>query len=222
MPVVKTSFVILALGCCWLATSTPCHSQQLLETYQARLSDRDHFNSSGQRLTSAAAIIRQDRANFHRFGIRDPDDEDDSYFSDTRNRELLEQLLSRGQIDPATASVVVNDLPLVRVEVYKGGVGDFVIVRLAGNSEPTRSTRPEAGFNPPEDLTRSSCDELWYQRNSIYKDAGYCFKTPLAISRFGNAGCQFDSEGDVPLSDRQRQTVNAIKRLEASKGCSSR
>ncbi|HRY02252.1 MAG TPA: YARHG domain-containing protein, partial [Beijerinckiaceae bacterium] len=22
-----------------------------------------------------------------------------------------------------------------------------------------------------------SCGELWYERNAIYKDAGYCFKT---------------------------------------------
>jgi hypothetical protein len=217
---VRNIVVILAMGA-WLATLTPSYSQQLLETYQARLSERDHFNSSGQRVTSAAAIIRQDRANVHRFGIRDPDDEDDSYFADPRNRELLEQLLNRGQIDPATASVILNDTPLVRVEVYKGGVGDFVIVRLAGNAEPNRSTNPDAQFNPPEDLTRSNCEELWYQRNSIYKDAGYCFKTPLAISRFGNAGCQFDNQSDVPLSDRQRQTVNGIRRVEAAKGCSS-
>jgi hypothetical protein len=32
-------------------------------------------------LTSAAAIIRQDRANFQRFGIRDPEDEDDPFLS---------------------------------------------------------------------------------------------------------------------------------------------
>ena len=26
------------------------------------------------------------------------------------------------------------------------------------------------------------CDDLWVQRNSIYKAYGYCFKTPKAIS----------------------------------------
>src|SRR5690349_15037948 len=34
------------------------------------------------------------------------------------------------------------------------------------------------------------CDDLWVQRNSIYKAYGYCFKTPKAINYFGNAGCQ--------------------------------
>ena len=38
------------------------------------LSEQDHLNSNEQRLTTAAAIIRQDRANFHRFGLRDPAD----------------------------------------------------------------------------------------------------------------------------------------------------
>ncbi len=32
-----------------------------------------------------------------------------------------------------------------------------------------------------------SCYDLWVQRNSVYKEAGYCFKTPRAIRYFGNA-----------------------------------
>src|SRR5262249_34463515 len=85
-----------------LFTSIPCYAQQLLESYQAFLSERDHFNSNGQRLTTAAAIIRQDRANVHRFGLRDPDDESDSYFADEKNRSTLERLLNQGHSDPET------------------------------------------------------------------------------------------------------------------------
>ena len=64
-----------------------------------------------------------------------------------------------------------------------------------------------------------SCAELWYQRNAIYKAAGYCFKTPRAISTFGNAGCQYDSEYDLPLTPRQRAVINAITRAERDQGC---
>jgi hypothetical protein len=64
-----------------------------------------------------------------------------------------------------------------------------------------------------------SCSELWYERNNIFKDAGYCFKTSRAIRTFGNAGCAYDSESDVPLSERDRQRVNAIQRIEREKGC---
>jgi hypothetical protein len=64
-----------------------------------------------------------------------------------------------------------------------------------------------------------SCGELWYRRNSIYKSAGYCFKTSRAIQTFGNAGCSYDSEYDLPLSPNQRRVINDIVRTERSLGC---
>ncbi len=64
-----------------------------------------------------------------------------------------------------------------------------------------------------------SCNELWYARNSIFKDAGYCFHTQRGIRAFGNAGCQYDSESEVPLSDRDRGRINNIKRMERLQGC---
>lgn len=64
-----------------------------------------------------------------------------------------------------------------------------------------------------------SCEDLWYQRNQIYKQGGYCFTTPRAIRAFGNAGCSYDSVEDVPLSARQRATVAEIRAEERSLGC---
>ncbi|HEX8168072.1 MAG TPA: YARHG domain-containing protein [Beijerinckiaceae bacterium] len=64
-----------------------------------------------------------------------------------------------------------------------------------------------------------SCGQLWYERNSIYKAAGYCFRTPRAIGVFGNAGCRYDSEYDVPLSARQRRRVEDIRAMERELGC---
>jgi hypothetical protein len=65
-----------------------------------------------------------------------------------------------------------------------------------------------------------SCQALWYERNSYYKDAGYCFKTTRAIRAFGNAGCQYDSERDLPLSALMRARINQIVRAERALGCS--
>ncbi len=65
----------------------------------------------------------------------------------------------------------------------------------------------------------NSCQELWYQRNALYKDAGYCFKTARAIRTFGNAGCLYDSEYDMRLSAGMRQTIEEIRRAERYKGC---
>ena len=64
-----------------------------------------------------------------------------------------------------------------------------------------------------------SCGELWYRRNSIYKAAGYCFKTARAIRTFGNAGCSYDSEYALPLSYGQRQAIDRIVRAERGLGC---
>ena len=64
-----------------------------------------------------------------------------------------------------------------------------------------------------------SCDALWQQRNAIYKAAGYCFKTPRAVAFFGNAGCKFDDVRDVPLSDRDQQTIAQVSQLESRMSC---
>ncbi|KMO30285.1 hypothetical protein VQ02_28240 [Methylobacterium variabile] len=64
-----------------------------------------------------------------------------------------------------------------------------------------------------------SCDEFWYQRNMIYKEAGYCFKTAAAIKNFGNAGCKYDDQADVPLSARDRAEIANIRAMERAKRC---
>lgn len=65
----------------------------------------------------------------------------------------------------------------------------------------------------------ASCAELWYERNSYYKEAGYCFRTARGIRAFGNSGCQHDDINDVPLSARARAAVADIQRMERAKGC---
>jgi len=64
-----------------------------------------------------------------------------------------------------------------------------------------------------------SCDQLWFGRNSIFKEAGYCFKTPRAIAAFGNSGCLYDDISEVRLSDENRNFAEAIQRAERLKSC---
>ncbi|GGD02336.1 hypothetical protein [Aureimonas glaciei] len=90
-----------------------------IESYCATMGDEDHFASDGYQLKSAAAIIRQDRANFHAFGKRDPSDEDDSTFASKANRARLEVMLKRGSIDRADARRIVNGTPDVCIDVYE-------------------------------------------------------------------------------------------------------
>jgi len=111
-----------ALTLAGMALAAPASAQQLLEAYQARLSASDHFNSNGERLRDPAAILRQDRANFHQFGIRDAEDEDDVYFGKKANRARLEAMLRSGRLDRATRNAILNGEPLVLVEVYDNSV----------------------------------------------------------------------------------------------------
>ncbi len=95
---------------------------QPLETYRARLSKNDHRNSSGEQLTSAAAIIRQDRANFYLFAAMDPEDEADTFFSDKANRARLEKMLIRGNLSDEALKTIINSTPLVRVDIHQDHV----------------------------------------------------------------------------------------------------
>ena len=60
-----------------------------------------------------------------------------------------------------------------------------------------------------------SCGDLWYARNAIYAEAGYCFKTARARSVFG-PGC-FPPHGK--LSRSQQRQVDLITAQERRKGC---
>jgi hypothetical protein len=122
-------YLFLLLFLVFLAGLAPAQNDvgQPIESYVARLSARDHFNSNGQRLTSAAAIIRQDRANYYVYGIRDPEDEADSFFESKENRALLENLLDHGRSTPAAIERVVNGTPLIRVEVYRNFINVTIV-----------------------------------------------------------------------------------------------
>ena len=63
------------------------------------------------------------------------------------------------------------------------------------------------------------CQELWVERNQIYADKGYCFKTERAIRYFGNRGCRYEVQEDVPLSRRERARVADIQAEEREMDC---
>ncbi|NOQ34796.1 MAG: hypothetical protein GQ569_02760 [Methylococcaceae bacterium] len=118
----KKIFLIVAL----LFTTPIIHAESLLETYTARLGTDDHYNSKGKRLRSVAAIIRQDRANFHKFGIRDFEDQGDRFFASKGKRARLESMLNRGSMSRETRNAIVNGTPLITVNIYT----DYIEVYL--------------------------------------------------------------------------------------------
>jgi YARHG domain len=65
----------------------------------------------------------------------------------------------------------------------------------------------------------SSCQDLWIQRNTVYKARGYCFKTRRAIDFFGNAGCMYENEDSIPFTGSERELIARIVAREESLGC---
>jgi hypothetical protein len=63
------------------------------------------------------------------------------------------------------------------------------------------------------------CDQLWVERNDIYKAYGYCFKTARAIAYFGNDGCVYQREGDIPITREDRIRIGQIIAQERANGC---
>ena len=62
----------------------------------------------------------------------------------------------------------------------------------------------------------ASCYDLWYERNQIYDDNGFCFKTQLGQDTFDNSDCW---TSNPQLSRAEVKRVAAIKRLETAKRC---
>jgi hypothetical protein len=99
----------------------------IVASYKAHLSSQDHFSSNGSRLSNAAAVIRQDRANFHKFGLRDAQDQSDDFFANSSNRKALEQMLKRGNISPGLSEAIINGRPFVIVKVIRTSTGPYYI-----------------------------------------------------------------------------------------------
>lgn len=120
--------IAIAAAVCAAGAAAPAVARQepMLDSYCAQLSAQDHFNSNGQRLTTAAAIIRQDRANYHKFNRRDPGDQGDSFFGNQANRARLEAMIAEGSSESSALRRVVNGEPRICVEIYDGFVNVLV------------------------------------------------------------------------------------------------
>lgn len=69
-----------------LAPASPASAQQEVLVYFAGIDQQDLFNSRGVRLTDPCAILRQDRANVHRFGKAGQYDSPDAMFGNPNAR----------------------------------------------------------------------------------------------------------------------------------------
>lgn len=108
----------------------PALADQYLGSYVARISDRDHHASDGYELGSAAQMVRQDRAYWHKFGSGDPDDEGDRWFASNAQRARLQAMLEQqGAMSQSTRRAIVNGEPLIQVDVFRNSVRVSILDR---------------------------------------------------------------------------------------------
>lgn len=64
-----------------------------------------------------------------------------------------------------------------------------------------------------------SCQNLWYVRNTIFHQRGYCFQTERGRAEFSNSRCRTNSIAELNLSPVERANVRILQDVERSKGC---
>ena len=112
------------------AGTTAARADDLIASYSAYIGQDDLYNSNGARLTEPWQVIRQDRANVHKFGIRQPGDDSDGFFGSVRNRELAETMIRRGAISADAANLLLNGDVRITVEVWRGSGGDYLNINV--------------------------------------------------------------------------------------------
>lgn len=113
-------------------SATIAHAQdQSIGGYSAFLGAEDLRNSSGVRLSSAPAIIAQDRANYHRFGIRHQGDQSDPWFDSRGHRAAIPEMV---EMSRQTADVITRQGAYVYVTVYADPTGQMtrMVVEIPG------------------------------------------------------------------------------------------
>ncbi|CDX45928.1 conserved exported hypothetical protein [Mesorhizobium plurifarium] len=125
---VSKAMAVAALVAATTLGASVARADDMLGSYVARISDRDHRASDGYPLGSAAQMVRQDRANWHKFHRRDSDDQGDPWFRGDGSRADLQRMLERGgAMSSATRRAIVNGEPLIEVDVYPDGVRVSII-----------------------------------------------------------------------------------------------
>ena len=102
-------------------SALPARADEVIAVYAATIGVDDLYNSNGQRLSAPWQVLRQDRANFHRYDISQPGDEWDPVFDSMDARAQMEALVRAGTITPQARAGIMSAGSTVVVEVWGAG-----------------------------------------------------------------------------------------------------
>jgi len=123
-------------------------------SYVAKIGKADHYNSDGLRIDKAEYIIQQDRANYHKFKKRDPQDESDPFFKTKENRAKMYRMIQRGGgLDRRVRRAILNGNPLIKVKVK----GNRMYVSLLKDA-PAKESRVSKKNSKKGDINKEVTD----------------------------------------------------------------
>lgn len=118
--------LVLAVALLLAGSATLAQAQQF-DSYCAQISEQDKVASDGYPLTDAGSILRQDRANYHRFGKADDLDQTDLTFASSQARAAIPAMLDAGATDPSVLKAIVNDYPFVCMDVFAKSIDAYIL-----------------------------------------------------------------------------------------------
>ncbi len=110
----------------FLATlSSPLFAQEWnqMAYYLAYIGPEDMRNSAGQPVTSLGGVLQQDRANFHRFSIRHPQDDSDPLFANRALRARIPEMVTAGGNERGSAARMARNGQPFLVNILVCGYG---------------------------------------------------------------------------------------------------
>ena len=127
----KKSLIILSSLMILSTLTARSFADELIGQYDAYIGEDDLYNSNGDRLTQPWQIIRQDRANFYKFGIRQDGDEADPFFASQSNREAAERMIRDGSMTRDARRMLLQGDVMIHVEIYgHGDIGDYIDITV--------------------------------------------------------------------------------------------
>ncbi len=126
----KAMFSGMLLSAALFSFASAARADELLDEYNAYIGQDDLYNSNNERLSQPWQIIRQDRANFHKFGISQPGDESDGFFDSVSNRARAERMIRDGAMTDEAYDLLLQGDVMINVRVFSGPDGDYIKVTV--------------------------------------------------------------------------------------------
>lgn len=125
----------------------------------------------------------------------------------------------RKLIEGTKLTLLERKAPWMHVRLLDGQEG-WVHSNWVAAYEAQEPRITQAAPTNASSIESMTCDQLWFARNQVFHDHGYCFSSARGMAAFSNASCDPKITGsDIPLTSIERDLVFRIQARERQLGC---